>query len=110
MEPEPVVLRMKELEPEPEPLTPVLYILETVPELPGTGSDTGYPWVFNGTGYPAGKGSIKMRIGTGTGLDRFHILGTGTTHIGSDSETGSSLAVPVPKAEIIYNTWEINIA
>ena len=44
-------------------------------------------------GYPAGSGSKKMRTGTETGLDRFHILGTGTrtNHIGSK-------AVPVPKA------------
>ncbi|KAJ9559056.1 hypothetical protein OSB04_013670 [Centaurea solstitialis] len=38
---------------------------------------------------------------TGTGPDRFRILGTGTgtTHIGSGSGTGGSIAVPVPKAD-----------
>jgi len=41
-------------------------------------------------------------MGTGTGHDRFHILGTGTTHIGSGSGTGGSEAVPVPKADTRY--------
>ncbi|KAJ9542945.1 LOW QUALITY PROTEIN: hypothetical protein OSB04_029451 [Centaurea solstitialis] len=50
---------------------------------------------------------------TGTGLNRFHILGTRTTHIGSGSGTGSSGAVPIytdhKSLHHLFNLKELNM-